>query len=76
MVEIILADVKMPPLNERRYSKKVIQLGKWGVFDKEKFPQIIYEGNYENACLICHNLNKKHYLKNRILPQQHSSKRQ
>lgn len=65
MIEIITEKVKMPELDERRFQKDFNgKLKRWVVIDGED-NQTIYEGNYENASLISHNLNKKHYKKNR-----------
>lgn len=60
MIEIITEKVEMPPLNERKYTKQSLDLNgkKWTVSDGDLE---IYRGDFENASLICHNLNKKFY---------------
>jgi hypothetical protein len=66
MVEIIVEKIKMPNIDDRKFYKKVIDLGKLQVNDKDKFPSVVYEGNYEMASLICLNLNKKFYRDNPV----------
>lgn len=64
MVEIITEEVKMPPYDRRRYQKiaKDANGKKWDVEDTDN-GVIVYTGGFENASLICHNLNKKYYRK-------------
>lgn len=52
----------MPPLAKRRFQKSPSDSnGKgWIIIDTE-FSRIIYNGKFEEASLICHNLNKKYY---------------
>lgn len=59
MIEIILHEVDMPELSERRY-KKEFKDSKWIVIDT-CYNDLVYRGNFVNASLTCHNLNKKFY---------------
>lgn len=60
MVEIITQEVKMPPLRERKYQYKSLDLnGKnWEVLEDDIQ---IKKGKYQDMAIICHNLNKKFY---------------
>jgi hypothetical protein len=61
MVEIITEKVEMPEYDKRRFQKDYNgKLKRWIVTDGED-NTVIYEGSYENASLISHNLNKKYY---------------
>lgn len=62
MIKIITEEVVMPDLDERRFQKnpKDCNGKKWNV-DDTKQKKTIYTGGFENASLICHNLNKKYY---------------
>jgi len=62
MPEIILEEIAMPPIN-RKYRKHPLDLNgkQWVVKDGL---EEIYRGNFENASLICYNLNKKYYKEN------------
>lgn len=62
MIEIITHQVKMPSLDKRRFQWKPLDCNgnKWEVTDTEN-NQVVYTGNYQNAALAVHNLNKKHY---------------
>ena len=62
MIEIITEEVKMPDLNDRRFIKepKDCNGNRFTVKDTQQ-NRVIYTGKYEEASLICHNLNKKHY---------------
>lgn len=73
MIEIITREVKMPELDLRRYQKDIARIGKRGqtlvISDRSKWVvndtlvgEEIFRGSFEKASLICHNLNKKHYL--------------
>ena len=59
MIEIIIEEVKMPDLNERKY-KKEFKNNKWLVIDTET-NNTVYGGKFEDVCLAWHNLNKKYY---------------
>lgn len=59
MIEIIIQEVAMPELSQRRFQKDYI--GRKCVVEDTKQKRIIYTGKYEEASLICHNLNKKYY---------------
>lgn len=63
MIKIVTEEVVMPPLDQRRFRKtpKDIDGKRWTITDTE-FSRVIYEGKFEEASLICHNLNKKNYL--------------
>lgn len=62
MIEVITESVEMPALDKRRFQKG--HDGKnWTVEDTEVGREI-YKGSFEQASLICHNLNKKHYRDN------------
>lgn len=60
MIEIITKEVKMPPVNERKFQYKPLDLNgkKWEVLEDG---EQIWKGRYEDATLICYNLNKKFY---------------
>lgn len=60
MIEIITQEIKMPPLKERKYQYKPLDLnGKnWEIL-KDDIP--IKKGKYQDIVIICHNLNKKFY---------------
>ena len=62
MIEIIIQKVEMPDINDRRFKKdpKDMNGRKWTVTDTVQ-KRIIYTGKFEEASLICHNLNKKFY---------------
>lgn len=62
MIEIIIGEVEMPELDQRRFQKKPKDCNgrRWHVTDNGK---IVYTGKFDRASLICHNLNKKHYRK-------------
>ncbi len=62
MIEIIIEKVLMPEINQRRFQKDAKDCNgrKWNVSDTEQ-NKIVYTGMFEEASLICHNLNKKHY---------------
>lgn len=62
MIEIITDNVPMPDIEDRRFQKSAddINGGKWKVVDTTQ-NNIIYIGKFEDASLICHNLNKKNY---------------
>lgn len=59
MVEIITEDVTMPLLSQKRFQRYLIG-NKWAVEDTGG-NGIVYKGKFEEASLICHNLNKKFY---------------
>ena len=59
MIEIVKQRVEMPPTTECRYQKDFKE-DKWIVTDTET-NTVVYRGKFENASLVCHNLNKKHY---------------
>jgi hypothetical protein len=60
MVEIILSEVKMPPLNERPYRLVPLDCNgnKWSVVSNGA---VTHKGGFENMTLIAHNLNKKYF---------------
>ena len=61
MIEIIKEEVKMPPLDERRYQRgNCIDPKGWEVIDTET-GQVRFKGRYIESSLALHNLNKKHY---------------
>ena len=64
MIKIIAEPVKMPALERRRFQKECKNAygrsEKWFVVDAQT-KTVRYKGNFENASLACHNLNKKHY---------------
>lgn len=61
MIEIITKEVKMPPINERRYQRgKCLDPKGWEVVDTET-GNVRFKGKYTESCLALHNLNKKHY---------------
>lgn len=63
MIEIITQHVKMPLIELRRYQRKFNQQGtKWWVTDTQNENKIVFRGKYQDVCIACHNLNKKHYL--------------
>lgn len=64
MIEIITKPVEMPDLDQRRFQKNPLDRdgNQWEVLDSENGNSVRYKGNFENASLACHNLNKKHYL--------------
>lgn len=61
MIKIIIEQVEMPPLEERRF-KKDCKNNKWFVIDTHNENTIRYKGKFEDVCLAWHNLNKEHYL--------------
>jgi len=65
MIKIITQEVKMPPIMERKYQRKSLDLNgkKWEVLEDGVQ---IYKGKFEDMSLICHNLNKKYYLNEKI----------
>lgn len=75
MIEIILEDVKMPPINERKYKHLPCSgnLKKWIVIDST-VPQyspnyIRYKGRWEETSMACYSLNKKYYRENIYQPE-------
>lgn len=62
MIEIIVESVEMPKLTERKFHKNPLDLNgkKWNVIDIETNIEV-YKGNFQNASIACHNLNKKYY---------------
>ena len=62
MIQIIVEDIVMPSLYERRYKKQCIN-NKWSVLDTET-NTVRYKGRFEDVCLVWHNLNKKYYRDN------------
>ncbi len=62
MIKIITENVEMPSIDSRKFQKD-FKNGRWVVVDSES-EVVVYTGKFENVCLACHNLNKKHYLKN------------
>lgn len=64
MIEIIIQHVKMPETALRRYQREFKCTGsgiKWWVVDTENENKIVFKGRYEDVCIACYNLNKKHY---------------
>ena len=66
MIEIIIEKVVMPPLDDCKFIKvpKDCNGNKWGVINTEISLEI-YKGKFEEASLICYNLNKKYYRDNK-----------
>ena len=66
MIEIIKGKVEMPDSDKRRFQKECKNFGSrnesWSIIDTET-NTIRYKGKFEDVCLACHNLNKKHYKK-------------
>ena len=62
MIEIIKEKVDMPPLNDRKFQNEH-KNNKWFVLDTET-NLVVFKGKFEDVCVACHNLNKKHYRKN------------
>ncbi len=62
MIKIITEKVQMPSISDRRFQKDC-KNNKWVVVDTDT-GDVVYKGKFEDVCLACHNLNKKHYLKN------------
>lgn len=64
MIEIIIEEVEMPELYNRRFQKECKNYGskkeEWSVIDTET-NTVRYKGGFENVCLAVHNLNKAHY---------------
>jgi len=73
MIEIIKEEVIMPDSNLRRfqYNPKDCNGRKWTITDTEQ-KRIIYTGKFEEATLICHNLNKKFYRDMQTVSQSNS----
>jgi hypothetical protein len=64
MIRIITDTVKMPNIRERRFQHSFVEDKnsiRWIIIDTTQ-NRIIYTGNFEESCLICHNLNKKFYM--------------
>lgn len=63
LIEIITHHVEMPDMEQRRYQKNPLDCNgnKWEVVDTETGKRVAKRTGYENASLICHNLNKKFY---------------
>lgn len=63
MIEIVTTHVEMPELDKRRFKRNPVQPNintKWIVTDTEH-NKTVYKGKFEEASLICHNLNKRFY---------------
>ena len=61
MIEIIKEYVELPKLSERKFQKQCdTKTNKWYVLDTYS-GKSVYESNFENVSLACHNLNKKYY---------------
>jgi hypothetical protein len=60
LIEIVTEKVDIP--KNPRFIKDLIN-NKWIVKDTQQNGVIVYKGNYEDASLVCHNLNKKYYKK-------------
>lgn len=63
MIEIIIEEVEMPPVGERRftYTAKNWNDRKWDVLDNGV---LIQKRPYREAAIIAYNLNKKYYREN------------
>lgn len=63
MIEITLQEVEMPDMDKRRFQRIPNDCDgrNWRVEDTEH-KRVVYRGKFEEASLVCHNLNKKHYL--------------
>ena len=62
MIQIITEQIKMPPIQNRKFQKDC-KNNKWFVVDKE-FDSIRYKGKFEDVILACYNLNKAYYKEN------------
>jgi|688.fasta_scaffold768260_3 hypothetical protein len=62
MIEIITEKVNIP--TNPKFQKDKVN-NKWVVVDTENNDAIRYRGKWEDVCIACHNLNKKHYLQNK-----------
>ena len=62
MIQIITENVKMPNYKSRRFqiNPKDCNGKKWNITDTNQ-NRIVGTRNFEDATLICHNLNKKYY---------------
>lgn len=62
MIRIVTEEVKMPDLNKRRFQKnpKDCNGHKWVIVDVTR-NKTVYEGGYQMASIICHNMNKMFY---------------
>jgi hypothetical protein len=59
-IKIITEKVNMPQLSERLYQKRY-DYKKWYVFNSQTNIDV-YKGRFEDVAIVCHNLNKKHYI--------------
>lgn len=64
MIKIIIEEVEMPPLYERKYKKDCIDSNRWFVVDTET-KDTVYKGSFHNVVLAWHNLNKRYYQENK-----------
>lgn len=61
MIELMIAQVDMPPFKERRFQKKMIRKSNWGVVDTED-NSVRLKGSYECVVRACFLYNKEHYM--------------
>lgn len=61
MIEIIREYVEMPSLSTERRFQKICVNNKWEVIDTHNENKTRYKGDYEDVCIVHHNLNKKFY---------------
>lgn len=62
MIEIIQKEVKMPPINDRKYQKNSLDSNgiKWAIIDEET-RDVICRGNFEDITFRCYYMNKEYY---------------